>query len=175
MIGAAAQTVMAQDVFEGMTAAQLFELADARRSVGADQDAATLYTALTEDEDADIRAEARYRHGLMLADKGDYAGAAVLFRALLDEKPDAVVARLELARMLAAMGREGQARRELRQAEATGIPQDAAAMVDGFSRALRSRKKVGGMFEVATSVIPRANRAFIRPFMGISLLPISHA
>lgn len=159
LIGAAAQTVMAQDVFEGMTAAQLFELADARRSVGADQDAATLYTALTEDEDADIRAEARYRHGLMLADKGDYAGAAVLFRALLDEKPDAVVARLELARMLAAMGREGQARRELRQAEATGIPQDAAAMVDGFSRALRSRKKVGGMFEVAIAPDSNINRA----------------
>ena len=159
LIGAAAQPASAQDVFEGMTAAQLFDLADARRSVGADNDAATLYTALTEDDDPDIRAEARYRHGLMLADKGDYAGAAVLFRALLDEKPDAVVARLELARMLAAMGREGQARRELRQAEATGIPQDAAAMVDGFSRALRSRKKVGGMFEVAIAPDSNINRA----------------
>lgn len=89
---AAHQPALAQEVFEGLSSAQLFALADARRQAGADQDAASLYAALTEDDDADIRAEARYRHGLMLADAGDYAGAAVLFRALLDEKPDAAVA-----------------------------------------------------------------------------------
>ncbi|MEN5144858.1 porin family protein [Brevundimonas diminuta] len=119
----------------------------------------TIYEALAKDADPDVRAEARYRHGLLLADEQQYAQAAVLFRALLDEKPEVLVARLELARMLAAMGKENEARRELRQAQAVGIPEEAAAMVDRFTRALRSDRRFGGAVELAFVPDSNINRA----------------
>jgi tetratricopeptide (TPR) repeat protein len=143
----------------GLTAAQLFELASSRREAGAVEDAITLYDALARDSDSEIRAEARYRKGLMLADLGRYAEAAVAFRALLDEKPNALAARLELARMLAALGREAEARRELRQARAVGIPPEAAQAVDRFAAALRSTKRFGGSAEVALTPDSNVNRA----------------
>jgi hypothetical protein len=70
-----------------------------------------------------------------------------------------LAARLELARMLAAMGREKEARRELRQAQASGVPDEAAAMVDRFARALRSEKRLGGAFEIAVAPDSNINRA----------------
>lgn len=149
----------AQDVVEGVSPAQLFALADARKAADHAGDAIAIYEALAKDADADIRAEARYRHGLLLADTGRYAEAAVIFRALLDEKPEVLAARLELARMLAAMGREKEARRELRQAQASGVPDEAAAMVDRFARALRSEKRLGGAFEIAVAPDSNINRA----------------
>lgn len=149
----------AQDVVEGVSPAQLFALADARKAANHAGDAIAIYEALAKDADADIRAEARYRHGLLLADTGRYAEAAVIFRALLDEKPEVLAARLELARMLAAMGREKEARRELRQAQASGVPDEAAAMVDRFARALRSEKRLGGAFEIAVAPDSNINRA----------------
>lgn len=159
LIAALPGAVRAQEVVEGIQASQLFALADDRRAAGQAVDAIVLYEALAKDADADIRAEARYRHGLLLADMGRYTEAAVMFRALLDEKPDALVARLELARMLAAMGREKEARRELRQAQASGVPDEAAAMVDHFARALRSEKRIGGVLEVAVAPDSNINRA----------------
>lgn len=159
LIAAIPDAARAQDVVEGISGAQLFALADARKTAGETVDALVIYEALARDADADIRAEARYRRGLLLADMGRYFEAAVTFRALLDEKPDVLVARLELARMLAAMGREKEARRELRQAQASGVPDEAAAMVDHFARALRSEKRIGGVFEVAAAPDSNINRA----------------
>lgn len=159
LIAVAPGAARAQDVVQGVSAVQLFALADARKAAGEAVDAIAIYEALAKDTDADIRAEARYRHGLLLADMGRYAEAAVRFRTLLDEKPDALVARLELARMLAAMGREKEARRELRQAQASGVPDEAAAMVDHFARALRSEKRFGGVFEIAVAPDSNINRA----------------
>ena len=98
-----ATPVGAQDVVEGLSAAQVFEFAEARRRAGAVADAVAAYDALAQDADADVRAEARYRKGLMLADLGRFEDAAMAFRAVLSEKPDAIAARLELARMFAAM------------------------------------------------------------------------
>lgn len=149
----------AQQAVGGLTASQLFDLADSRRTAGAVQDAITVYDALARDPDSEVRAEARYRKGLMLADLGRYAEAAVAFRALLDEKPNALVARLELARMLAALGREAEARRELRQARAVGIPPEAAQAVDRFAAALRSTKRFGGSMELALTPDSNVNRA----------------
>lgn len=154
-----ATPLRAQDVVEGLSAAQVFELAETRRQAGAVADAVAAYDALAQDADADVRAEARYRKGLMLADLGRYAEAAQAFRALLNEKPDALAARLELARMLAALGLENDARRELRQAQAAGIPADAAPMVEQFAAALRSPQRFGGSLELSLAPDSNINRA----------------
>lgn len=154
-----ASSVRAQETVEGFSAAQVFELAEARRLAGAVTDAVSAYDALAQDADPDIRAEARYRKGLMLADLGRFEDAAMAFRAVLSEKPDAVAARLELARMLAALGREGEARRELRQAQAVGIPREAAPMVEQFAAALRSPQRFGGSIEWSLAPDSNINRA----------------
>ena len=154
-----ATPIHAQDVVEGLSAAQVFDLADTRRQAGAVDDAIVAYDALARDADADIRAEARYRKGLMLADLGRFEDAAMAFRAVLNEKPDAIAARLELARMLAALGMENDARRELRQAQAAGIPPEAAPMVEQFAAALRSPKRFGGSFELSLAPDSNINRA----------------
>ncbi|MGR4863054.1 surface lipoprotein assembly modifier [Caulobacter sp. LARHSG274] len=148
-----------QEASAELTAPQVFDLADARRASGAIDDAIALYDALSNDPESDVRAEARYRKGLMLADAGRYDEAAIAFRALLDEKPGAVAARLELARMLAALGRETDARRELRQAQAAGIPVEAAPLVEQFAAALRSPQRVGGSFELNLAPDTNINRA----------------
>lgn len=149
----------AQETVEGFSAAQVFELAEERRQAGAVADAVAAYDALAHDADADIRAEARYRKGLMLADLGRFEEAAMAFRAVLGEKPDAIAARLELARMLAALGHENDARRELRQAQSAGVPPEAALMVEQFAAALRSRQRFGGSIEWSLAPDSNINRA----------------
>ena len=151
--------VDAQDVVEGLSAAQVFEFAQARLEAGAVADAVAAYDALSQDADAEVRAEARYRKGLMLADLQRFEEAAMAFRAVLSERPDAIAARLELARMLAALGLENQARRELRQAQATGIPPEAAPMVEQFAAALRSPRRYGGSVEWSLAPDSNINRA----------------
>ncbi len=173
LIAFAPEAASAQDVVEGVSAAQLFALADARKAADFAVDAIAIYEALAKDADADIRAEARYRHGLLLADTGRYVEAAVMFRALLDEKPEVLAARLELARMLAAIGREQEARRELRQAQASGVPDEAAAMVDRFARALRSQKRLGGVFEIAVAPDSNINRATEARILDTVIAPLT--
>lgn len=149
----------AQLVQTGLTAPDLFAAADRARAAGAITDALALYDALARDPDSEIRAEARFRKGMMLAGARRYAEAATSFRALLDEKPGATRARLELARVLALMGDEAGARRAVRQAPAAGLPDDVAITVDQFARALRSSRPYGGSLQVALAPDTNVNRA----------------
>jgi tetratricopeptide (TPR) repeat protein len=143
----------------GLSAAQLFALADQAKSDHRNEDALALYAALARDPDADVRAEARFRRGLLLARSKRYADAALAFRSVLDEKPAAARVRLELARVLALMGDEAAARRAVREAQAIGLPDDVAATVDQFARALRSVRPFGGSVQVALAPDSNINRA----------------
>ena len=142
-----------------LSAADLFDLADQAGATGNAEDALTIYRALARDPDAEVRAEARFRKGMLLADAGRHADAAVEFRALLDEKPNAARVRLELARILAELGDEAAARRELRQARVAGLPADVASTVEQFARALRSQKRFGGSLTLAFAPDSNINRA----------------
>lgn len=144
---------------QGLSALDLFALAERARTSGRTGDALLLYDALAHDPEPDVRAEARFRKGMMLAEARRYADAATTFRALLDEKPDAVRVRLELARVLALMGDEASARRSVRQAQATDLPDDVAVVVDQFARALRSARPFGGSVEVSLAPDSNINRA----------------
>jgi tetratricopeptide (TPR) repeat protein len=151
--------VLAQIRVEGLAATDLFNLADKACAAGRLDDAGVLYDALIRDPDREVRAEARFRKGMMLANTRRFKDAALEFRALLDEKPVASGVRLELARMLAAIGDERAARRELRQAEATGLPADVAITVGQFAQALRSAKRSGVSVEIAMAPDSNVNRA----------------
>lgn len=148
----------AQEVRD-IDAAQVFDLADQARAAGEFADAETFYRALTADPDPEIRAEARFRLGMLLSDQQRYTDATLQFRALLDDKPEAARVRLELARVLALLGDEGAARRELRQVQAGGLPPEVSLVVDQFATALRSRKALGGSFEFALAPDSNINRA----------------
>jgi hypothetical protein len=154
-----AAAAAAQTRIEHLSAPELFAMADGARAAGRTADALAMYDALARDPDPEVRAEARFRKGMLLAGLKRYREAAISFRALLDEKPNAARVRLELARVLALMKDDKAARRELRQAQASGLPEDVAVAVDQFAAALRSRRPYGGSFEIAFAPDTNVNRA----------------
>jgi tetratricopeptide (TPR) repeat protein len=143
-----------------LSAAQVFELAGQARARGDFATAETAYRALQSDPDPELRVEARFRLGLMLADDlKRYTDAAIEFRRILDDKPAAARVRLELARVLALSGNMSAAGRELRAAEAAGLPPEVQQMVRFYTNALVARKPFGGSLEVALAPDSNINRA----------------
>jgi tetratricopeptide (TPR) repeat protein len=163
----------AQGTRAGLSAVDVFTAADQAKTAGRSQDALTLYEALTHDPDGEVRAEARFREGMLLAELKQFRQAAVAFRALLDEKPGATRVRLELARVLAAMGDESDARRVLRQAQAAGLPPEVALVVDQFALALRSTERVGGSLEIALAPDSNINRATTARTLDTIIAPLT--
>lgn len=172
-IFASAFPAAAQEARTGLSATDVFVAAEQAKAAGQAAEALALYDALTHDPDAEIRAEARFRKGMLLADGKHYTEAAVAFRALLDEKPGAARVRLELARVLAALGDERGARRSLQQAQAAGLPPDVALVVDQFANALRSTRKIGGSFEAAFAPDSNVNRATSARTLDTIIAPLT--
>lgn len=137
----------------------MFELAAGAELSGNALMAEQMYGLLARNPKLSIRSEARFRHGKYLASQRRFAEAAVLYRTILDEEPNAQAVRIELATTLAQMGDFSAARRMLRQAQAGGLPQSVARVVDQFAAALRSRKPVTASFEIALAPSTNVNRA----------------
>jgi hypothetical protein len=160
--GAQDQEVLPAPVFaqNNLSAAQVFALAEQARRGGDLAIAETAYRALIQDADIEVRTEARFRLGLMLADDlKRYSDAALEFRRILDDKPGAARVRLELARMQAMLGNMAGARKELRAAQAAGLPSAVEQLVRFYSRSLNARKPLGGSIEVALAPDSNINRA----------------
>lgn len=159
--GAEASAQAAQPQPLQLTAAQLFQYADAARDAGDFSTAETAYRALASNPDIELRSEARFRLALMLADRmGRPRDAAIELRRILDEKPSAARVRIELARMDALLGRFGAAEREFRAAQATGqLPPDVERAVRFYASALAAAKPVGGSIELALAPDSNINRA----------------
>jgi hypothetical protein len=162
----AAPAAYAQDAAEApadgvqMTAAQLFDYADAARDAGQFETAENAYRALMQDANPEYRIEARFRLAQMYHQKqGKLREAATLYREILDQKPDAAGVRLELASVLAAMGDLSAARKELRAAQASGLPPEVEQLVRFYANALSSGKQFGGGLEVALAPSNNINRA----------------
>lgn len=150
-----------------LSAAQLFAFADSARDQGDFATAETAYQALTQDPDLELRTEARYRLAKMYTDRmGRHRDAAVLFRRILDDKPDATAVRLELAKTMALMGDLQDARRELRAAQAGGLPPQVEQQVRFFANALSAQKRIGGGLEVALAPSTNINRATSSDTLG---------
>jgi hypothetical protein len=163
----------AQERRSGLGAAELFRLAEAAVSEDRTADALAIYRALGRDPDGEIRAEARFRQGMLLGALRRYAEAATVFRAFLDEKPGTPRVELELARVLAAMGDETGARRVVRQAQASGLPADVAVVVDQFAGALRARRRLGGSLEIALAPDSNVNRATSARTLDTVIAPLT--
>lgn len=143
-----------------LTPTQLILLADAECDAGHFQAAEAAYRAVATNPDIDIRSEARFRLGMMLADRlHRFRDAAIEFRAVLDERPHAARVRLELARMDAALGNVAAAERELRNAQANGLPANVERVVRFYASALDARKPSGGSLELTLAPDSNINRA----------------
>ena len=135
------------------------EIAAKAIAAGDDQAAIAAYAALAADPDPEVRREARYRHGQLLASRGRLAEAALLYRSVLDESPNSARVRLELAAVLARMGDMRAASRELLQAQAGGLPPEVAQLINQFNAALRSRLPFGASLELSLAPSTNINRA----------------
>jgi len=153
-----------------LSSRQLFDFADRARDAGNFGVAAEGYRALATNPNLELRTEAHFRLGMMLADREHkYSEAAVEFRAILDEKPNAVGVRLELARMQALLGNIGAAERELRAVQASGLPPEVEQMVRFYARALSDNRAFGGSIELALAPDNNINRATRSSTLGTVL------
>jgi outer membrane protein len=167
---AAATPARAQDRLPAqvtLSAAELFAFADAARDRGDYAAAETAYRALIQDPDLELRTEARFRLARMYAGPMDRKReAAVLLRRILDDKPDAAPVRLELARVLAELGEYQSARRELRAAQAGGLPPEVEQLVRFYANALGATKLLGGSVDLAVAPSTNINRATSSDTLG---------
>jgi len=168
-----AQTAPRQYKSAPYKATDLFAMAGRALAAGDTSAAVTIFRALEHDPDIDIRCEARFRHAQMLEGSKSWTQAALLLRAILDEKPKAQPARLELAKVLAMMGHQSEARRELRAAQSEGgLPPQVAQAVNQFANALRAAKPFGGSLELGLSPSSNINRATSSPTLNSIFGPL---
>ena len=147
-------------VSRDLTPAELFELANDSRMRGQFDVAEKVYRALAEHPQIDLRTEARFRLALMLADElARPADAAVLLRMILDEQPNVSRVRVELARMQVMLGNYEAAGRELRAAQAVGVPAEVDRLLRFYTLALESRKSFGLNFQAGLAPDSNINRA----------------
>ena len=149
--------------------AQMFRLAEIAEGKSDLTLAFSIYEALEDNPDPDIRAEARFRHAKRLLVQKRNRDAALLLRRLVDEKPRATAARLELAHALQLLGEPNEALRELRAVQAIGLPPAVARLVDRYSEALRAARPEGASLEIAIAPDSNINRATRSDTLGTVL------
>lgn len=154
-----------------LNAAQLFDLADQMYARGDKAGAAEILEALIKDKHPELRAEARFRLAAVLESMGDLKGAAEALRQLLAEQPDANRARLELARILGRMGKTGQAKTELAEAEKIGLPPEVLQNVRHFAARLSPTRRRGLTIELTGGPDTNINRSTSSEFVDTIIAP----
>ena len=152
-----------------LSVAQTFRLAEVVAAKGDLQAARRIYEALARNRDSEVRAEARFRDAKLLVQMKQASAAAVRLRQILDEKPGATAVRLELASLLDQLGDKEGAWRQIRAAQAAGLPPSVARLVDRYSEALRAQRPFGASFEVALAPDSNINRATRSDTLGTVL------
>ena len=151
------------------TASQLLGLTEEMLRRGEDRQAEAVLEVLANDPDPNIHNEARFRRAVLLASKGRNREAAILLRRILDERPEAVPARLRLAQALQILGDTDGALRELRAVQSNGLPAAVARLVDRYSAALRAQKPIGASLMIAIAPDSNINRATRSDALGTVL------
>ena len=137
----------------------MFGLAEQMVERGKPSEAERIFELLSRDPDPQVRNEARFRRARMFKASGQLHPAALLLRRILDDKPDAAPVRIELAQLLDRMGDKDGAWRELRAAQAAGLPPAVARIVDRYSEAIRAQRPMGASFEFAFAPDSNINHA----------------
>lgn len=149
----------------------MFDLAERLYASGDKAASARVLEALTQDKHPELRAEARFRLAAVLESMDDLKGAAQALRDLLAEQPGANRARLELARILGRMGKEGEAKTELAQAEKLGLPPEVEQNVRRFSATLHAPDRHGLTVELTAGPDTNINRSTSSQFIDTIIAP----
>ena len=120
----------ATDQRQLLTTEQMLELATQAQARGDMAIAERVYRALADDPNPEVRVEAMFRHGKMLVQAGHLRDGGLMLRQVVDARPDAIAARLELARALDLLGDKDAAWREMRAVQSRGLPIEVARLVD---------------------------------------------
>ena len=142
-----------------VSATQLFGIAEMAVKRGDDETARRALRALMQDPSVEIRLEARFRLAAIESKSGNLSSAAVLLREIVDQRPSAARARLELAGVLDRMGDKDGAWRQMRAIQAGGLPPQVARLIDRYSQALRAQRPFGASLEIAVAPDSNINRA----------------
>ena len=152
-----------------LTTEQMLDLAAQAEKRGDLATAEQVYRALANNPSSEVRLEAQFRHGKLLVQSGRLRDGGLLLRQVVDARPDAIPARLELARALDLLGDKDAAWREVRAVQASGLPIDVARLVDRYSEALRAGRPFGATFEIAIAPDTNINRSTTSDTLGTVL------
>lgn len=152
-----------------LTTEQMLELAAQAEKRGDLATAERVYRALGDDPSPDVRVEGKFRHGKMLVQAGRLQEGGLLLRQVVDARPEAIPARLELARALDLLGDKSAAWREVRAVQSSGLPIEVARLVDRYSEALRAARPAGATFEIAIAPDTNINRSTSSDTLGTIL------
>jgi hypothetical protein len=128
---------------------QLLKIAKIAEQRGDHATAVAALRALSGDPDVSVRNEARFQLGLIAFARGEETAAATWLRSVVDEQPAAQRARLELAKVLVALGDTAAAQRQLRALQASSLPPEVARLVDRYSLGIRATQRQGASIEIA--------------------------
>lgn len=165
----AATTDAPAGVTRSLSAGQMLALAEQASSRGDTDMAEAIYRAMFVDPSIDVRAEARFRLAMLENSRGRLQEAALLLRRVLDDRPDAQRARFELAGVLAKLGDEQSALRELRALSSANLPPSVRRFVDRMAASLQTSKPFGFHFELALAPDTNINRATRSDTLGTVL------
>ena len=166
-IGPLPDTARSQKVVA--SAPQLMKLARSMAARGERTEAKSLFSLLARDPSAEVRTEARFGLANILELEGQLKAAALLYRRILDDKPEAAAVRFRLARLLQGMGQTDSALRELRALRSANLPKAAARFLDRLSASLQATKPLGFQFEMAFAPDSNVNRATNADTLGTLL------
>lgn len=125
----------------------------------------------------EMRLQSRFLEGYSASEKGNFAHAADIFKAILTDDPKQTRVRLELARAMLGLGQSAGADRQFRLAEQDGeLPPDVARAVRGAREVIRSRR--AWRLDVDLGIAPDTNinnataNDVVTVYFGDSTLPV---
>ncbi|WP_306251312.1 surface lipoprotein assembly modifier [Parvularcula sp. IMCC14364] len=99
--------------------------------------------------------QVRFLTGLLAVGRKDFVAAEEHFRIILDQKPDLIRVRLELARSLYEQQKDGAAAYHFRYVLGNGLPEETKKIVRQFLHRIEARKVFH--LQLGTAIVPNSN------------------
>ncbi|MCI5047918.1 MAG: surface lipoprotein assembly modifier [Aquisalinus sp.] len=99
--------------------------------------------------------QVRFLTGLVAVGRKDFVAAEEYFRSILDNNPDLIRVRLELARSLYEQQKDGAAAYHFQYVLGNGLPEETKALVRQFLRRIEARKVFH--LQLGTAIVPNSN------------------
>ncbi|MGV6801060.1 MAG: surface lipoprotein assembly modifier [bacterium] len=146
----------AADHYVNLTADQVLKAAEKLYSDGKLDEAELILAELGRAEQAEFdRNQAVFLKGMIVSKRGEHDRAVEIFDSLLQEQPNLVRVRLEMARSLFEEGRDREAAKNFRLAMASDIPQSMKKTIAVYLQEIDDRRVLRTQF--SASIAPNSN------------------